>query len=175
MTMNPALSAFNHVVAFDVSKASLVLHVLPADRQSVAANKPKAIRKALVAEIQRGAEDGLGSMLVVCEATGGYEACGLAICLRTRRRSPSAPMDRAFAPTPGISGRHAKNDPIDAGVDRACTGTRPPILRSTSRRRPEAAGASRLNGTRRDRAQGHDHAETCRTRARRPEGGSRKP
>ena len=81
MTMNPALSAFNHVVAFEVAKDSLVIHVLPADKQSVAANKPKAIRKVLLAEIQRGAEDGLGAMLVVCEATGGYERHVLAICL----------------------------------------------------------------------------------------------
>ena len=47
MTMNPVLSAFNHVVAFEVAKDSLVIHVLPSDKQSVTANKPKAIRKAL--------------------------------------------------------------------------------------------------------------------------------
>ena len=46
MTMNPASPAFNHVVAFEVAKDSLVIHVLPAGEQSVAANKPKAIRKA---------------------------------------------------------------------------------------------------------------------------------
>ena len=61
MTMNPALSAFNHVVAFEVAKDSLVIHVLPADKQSVAANKPKAIRKALLAEMRRNAECGLGA------------------------------------------------------------------------------------------------------------------
>ena len=72
MTMNPALSAFNHVVAFEVAKDSLVIHVLPADKQSVAANKPKAIRKALLAELRRNAKSGLGPLLAVCEATGGY-------------------------------------------------------------------------------------------------------
>ena len=91
MTMNPALSAFNHVVAFEVAKDSLVIHVLPADKQSVAANKPKAIRKVLLAEIQRGAEDGLGAMLVVCEATGGYERHVLDGLQRTRDRRAQGP------------------------------------------------------------------------------------
>ena len=70
MTMNPALSAFNHVVAFEVAKDSLVIHVLPAGKQSFSANKPKAIREALIAEMRRNAEASLGPLLVVCEATG---------------------------------------------------------------------------------------------------------
>ena len=73
MTMNPALSAFNHVVAFEVAKDSLVIHVLPTEKQSIAANKPAAIRKALMAEMRGNAEASLGPLLVVCEATGGYE------------------------------------------------------------------------------------------------------
>ena len=56
MTMNPALSAFNHVVAFEVAKDSLVVYVLPTEKQSIAANKPTAIRKALIAEMRRNAE-----------------------------------------------------------------------------------------------------------------------
>ena len=56
MTMNPALCLFNHVVAFEVAKDSSVIHVLPADKQSVAANKPMAIRKALLAEMRRNVE-----------------------------------------------------------------------------------------------------------------------
>ena len=56
MTMNPVLSAFNHVVAFEVAKDSLVIHVLPTDKQSVATNKPKAIRKALIAQMRRNVE-----------------------------------------------------------------------------------------------------------------------
>ncbi len=115
MTMNPPLSAFNHVVAFEVAKDSLVIHVLPADEQSVAANKPTAIRKALVAEIQRGAEHGLGAMLVVCEATGGYERHVLAIRLELGVAVHKAHGSRVrdFARYLGLL---AKTDPIDARV-----------------------------------------------------------
>ena len=58
MTMNPALCAFNHVVAFEVAKDSLVIHVLPAGEQSVVANKPKAIPKTLLAELRVRRETG---------------------------------------------------------------------------------------------------------------------
>src|SRR5271166_922559 len=80
MTMNPALSAFNHVVAFEVAKDSLVVYVLPTEKQSIAANEPTAIRKALIAEMRRNAEASLGPLLVVCEATGGYERHVLEVC-----------------------------------------------------------------------------------------------
>ncbi len=115
MTMNPALSAFNHVVAFEVAKDSLVIHVLPADKQSVAANKPKAIRKALLAELRRNAKSGLGPLLAVCEATGGYERHVLAICveLGIAVHKAHGARVRHFARYLGLL---AKTDPIDARV-----------------------------------------------------------
>ena len=115
MTMNPVLSAFNHVVAFEVAKDSLVIHVLPTDKQSVATNKPKAIRKALMAEMRRNAEASLGPLLVVCEATGGYERHVLAICveLGVAVHKAHGARVRHFARYLGLL---AKTDPIDARV-----------------------------------------------------------
>ena len=150
MTMNPALSAFNHVVAFEVAKDSLVIHVLPADKQSVAANKPKAIRKVLLAEIQRGAEDGLGAMLVVCEATGGYERHVLAICLELGVAVHKAHGSRVryFARYLGLL---AKTDPIDARV-LALYGLKTTDLRLYVPPAPEALALRDLR-TRRDQLQ----------------------
>lgn len=73
MIMPPTPSCFNHVVAFEVSKAELVVHSLPADRQQRLGNTPAAIRRLLRAEQRHNHELGLGPLLVVCEATGGYE------------------------------------------------------------------------------------------------------
>ena len=133
MTMNPALSAFNHVVAFEVAKDSLVIHVLPADKQSVAANKPKAIRKVLLAEIQRGAEDGLGAMLVVCERPAAMSAMFLRSAWSLALPS-TRPTDRAFAISPGISACSPK--PIRSTLAfLRFMGSRPPIFASMFRRR----------------------------------------
>jgi transposase len=73
MTMTPTHPRFNHVVAFEVGKQTLVVHVLPADEQSTIANTPGAVRRLLRKEITRNHKASLGAMLVVCEATGGYE------------------------------------------------------------------------------------------------------
>jgi transposase len=53
-----------------------VIHVLPTEKQSIAANKPAAIRKALMAEMRAS----LGPLLVVCEAIGGYERHVVEVC-----------------------------------------------------------------------------------------------
>ena len=45
MTMNNARNAFSHVIAFDVSKHSLAVHILPGEESHTIENKPKAIRK----------------------------------------------------------------------------------------------------------------------------------
>ena len=113
--MNPALPAFNHVVAFEVAKDRLVIHVLPAGEQSAAANKPKAIRKVLLAEMRRNAKANLGPLLVVCEATGGYERHVLAICVELGIAVHKAHGSRVryFARYLGLL---AKTDPIDARV-----------------------------------------------------------
>jgi len=55
MTMNPAPSVFNHIVAFDVSKHNLSVHILPGDERQTIPNKPKAIRKLLIAQKRRNA------------------------------------------------------------------------------------------------------------------------
>ena len=116
MTMNPVLSAFNHVVAFEVAKDSLVVHVLPAEATRVTANKPKAIRKALLAEMRRNAKEGLGPILAVCEATGGYERHVLAICLELQIAVHKAHGSRVrhFARYLGLLAKHALGlDPGD--------------------------------------------------------------
>ena len=52
----------------------LVVHTLPADRQHAIANTPAAVRRVLKAEVKRNSRRaGSARMLVVCEATGGYE------------------------------------------------------------------------------------------------------
>ena len=73
MTMIETHKGFKHVIAFEVSKASLVVHVLPADRQTTITNTPQAVRRLLRAELKSNAKNKFGPMLVAVEATGGYE------------------------------------------------------------------------------------------------------
>ncbi|MGO9986396.1 MAG: IS110 family transposase [Rhodomicrobium sp.] len=115
MTMSPADSAFNHIVAFDVGKDTLAVHVLPGDERHVIANKPKAIRKLLTAQMRRNANLSLGRLLVVCEATGGYERHLLEICVELGIDVHKAHGSRVrhFAKYLGLI---AKTDPIDARV-----------------------------------------------------------
>lgn len=159
MTMNPALPAFNHVVAFEVAKDRVVIHVLPDDEQSLAANKPKAIRKALVAEMRRNAKEGLGPMLAVCEATGGYERHVLAICgeLGIAVHKAHGSRVRHFARYLGLL---AKTDPIDARV-LALYGLKTQDLRLYVPLTPELVALRALK-TRRDQLQQMLFAETCR-------------
>ena len=67
MTMSPTHGAFNHIVAFEVSKETLVVHVLPGDIQHTIPNTPKAIARLLAQERKRNARDQIGRLLVVCE------------------------------------------------------------------------------------------------------------
>lgn len=115
MTMNTASSAFNHVVAFEVAKRSLSIHVLPGDEQLTAPNKPKAIRKVLIAQMRHNTRLGLGPLLVICEATGGYERHVLAIAIELGLAVHKAHGSRVrhFAKYLGLL---AKTDPIDARV-----------------------------------------------------------
>src|SRR4029077_15122767 len=73
MTTNPPQIVFNHIVAFEVSKDTLVVHTLPDDEQCTIDNKPQAVRRLIKAEIKRNRNKQIGQMLVICEATGGYE------------------------------------------------------------------------------------------------------
>jgi transposase len=103
----------DHVVAFEVSKHQLVVHTLPADRQTVIANTPAAVRRALKAEVKNNRQAQLGSMLVICEATGGYERHVLEIATELGIEAHKAHGSRVrhFAK---YKGHKAKNDPIDA-------------------------------------------------------------
>jgi transposase len=112
-TMTAIRQPFNHVVAFEVSKESLVVHALPIDEQSSIANRPQAVRRLLKAEIKRNRKDMLGPLLVVCEATGGYERHVLdaAIELGLPVHRAHGTRVRFFARYLGLT---AKTDPIDA-------------------------------------------------------------
>lgn len=105
----------DHVVAFEVSKRELVVHSLPADRQCSIVNTPQAVRRLLKAQIKHNRKAGLGPMLVVCEATGGYERAVLeeAAQLGLDAHRAHGSRVRAFARYKGVK---AKNDPIDAGL-----------------------------------------------------------
>ena len=81
MMTNPPQIVFNHIVAFEVSKETLVVHTLPADEQCTIDNKPQAMLRLIKAEIKRNRNKQLGQMLVICEATGGYERHVLDVAL----------------------------------------------------------------------------------------------
>jgi transposase len=115
MSMNPTAPVFNHIVAFEVSKAELVVHVLPAERQQRIANTPAQIRRILEREQRANTRLGLGRMLVLCEATGGYEhhvldqAQRLGLDLHRAHGSRT----RLYA---RLTGHKAKTDTIDAAM-----------------------------------------------------------
>ena len=114
MTMNPTQKAFNCVIAFEVSKHELVVHELPSDTQCSIANEPKAVRRLLRAKIKEHRSH-LGTLLIVCEATGGYERHVLEACVELELACHKAHGARVrhFAKYLGLI---AKTDPIDARV-----------------------------------------------------------
>jgi hypothetical protein len=57
----------------ETSKETLVVRTLPDDQQCTIDNNPQAVRRLIKAEIKRNRNKQLGQMLVICEATGGYE------------------------------------------------------------------------------------------------------
>ncbi|HEV2515401.1 MAG TPA: transposase [Devosia sp.] len=113
MIMPPTADCFNHIVAFEVSKAELVVHTLPADRQQRIKNSPAAVRRLLGAEQRINHKFGLGPLLVVCEATGGYERHVLdqAGRLKLAVHRAHGSRTRLFA---RFNGKAAKTDAIDA-------------------------------------------------------------
>lgn len=159
LIMPAAAARFNHVIAFDVSKASLSLHILPSGETLSLQNDGAAIRRLLKREQKRNRKQGLGPMLVICEATGGYEdavlkaACELGLdCHRAHGSGV-----RAYAK---FRGRHAKNDPIDAALI-AEYGRDKPDLELYQPPRPEEAALRALMG-RRSELKDMIQAETCR-------------
>jgi len=158
--MMPAAAArFNHVIAFDVAKATLSLHILPSGETLCLQNDGAAVRRVLKREQKRNCKQGLGPMLVICEATGGYEdavlkaACALGLDCHLAHGSSV----RAYAK---FRGRHAKSDPIDA-VLIAEYGRDKPDLRLYQPPRPEEAALRALMG-RRAELKDMIQAETCR-------------
>jgi transposase len=113
MSMTPTADAFNHILAFEVSKHELVLHILPADNCERMANTPTAVRRALKRERSRNLKLGLGALLIVCEATGGYERHVLdqAVALGLPVHRAHGSRTRLFA---RFQGHRAKTDAIDA-------------------------------------------------------------
>jgi transposase len=113
MTMTANHPPFNHVVAFEVSKESLVAHTLPVDEQRPIANQLQAVRRLLKTEIKRNRKDQHGPLLVVCEATGGYERHVLDAAIEL-----GLPVHRAHGARVRFFARYlglvAKTDPIDA-------------------------------------------------------------
>ena len=113
MTMTNQSRRFDHIIAFEVAKHSLTVHMLPADRQEVIANTPAAVRRVLKRELKRNQKTALGAMLVVCEATGGYErhvlAAAVELCIPLHRAHGT--RTRLFA---GYRCFDAKTDRIDA-------------------------------------------------------------
>ena len=112
MTMLPDQTPFKHIVAVEVAKDHLIVHTLPEDRQVRIANSAKAIRALLKAEMKHNARHRLGPLLIICEATGGYERhvleASAALGLALHRAHGS--RVRCFAKYLGL----AKTDPIDA-------------------------------------------------------------
>jgi transposase len=104
---------FNHVVAFEVSKASLVVHTLPGDEQCSIANKPQAVRRLLKAAVKANRKGEFGRLLIVCEATGGYErhVIDAAVDLGLALHRAHGARVRFFARYLGLA---AKTDAIDA-------------------------------------------------------------
>jgi transposase len=159
MIISPPDSVFNHIVAFDVGKESLTIHVLPGDERFAIANKPKAIRKLLTAQMRRNANLSLGTLLVVCEATGGYERHVLEIGVELGIAVHKAHGSRVrhFARYLGLI---AKNDPLDARV-LALFGLKTENLRLYAPLAPEQKALIDLRA-RRDQIQAMLLAETNR-------------
>lgn len=114
MIMKPTQLAFKHIVAIEVAKLELVIHSLPSDEQAQIANVAKDIRRRLKTEMRNNEKQQYGALLVVCEATGGYERQVLDVCVELGLNVHRAHGSRVrfFAKYLGL----AKTDPIDARV-----------------------------------------------------------
>lgn len=152
-------SAFHHVIAFDVAKESLDVHSLPSGESLESHNTLASARRLLRREQSRNAKLGLGPLLVICEATGGYGGSVLEAArhfgLACHRAHGSTV--RAYAK---FRGRHAKSDPIDGRLI-AEDGRDKEELRLYEPPRPEQIALRELVG-RRTELQDMIQAEQCR-------------
>lgn len=106
---------FNHVLAFEVSKANLVVYSTHERACVSIANRRVAIRRRIRKEMAANARLGAGPLLVVCEATGGYEreVLEVAVELGVACHRAHGSRVRAYA---RYRGTHAKSDMIDAAL-----------------------------------------------------------
>jgi len=106
---------FKDVIAFEVSKAELVVQSFPDGRPLRIANRRAAIAKAIRRERTRNGKLGLGPLLVVCEATGSYgrQIVEVAHQLGVAMHRAHGSRVRAFA---RFKGQLAKSDAIDVGM-----------------------------------------------------------
>lgn len=118
--MSEQTPAYNHVIAVDVGKQTLELATHPTSIRHTLANRRGVIKRFLRAEQARegrslGQKQDLGAMIIVCEATGGYEQtlldCALEIGINCHRAEGR--RVRLFALAHGL---RAKTDPLDAGI-----------------------------------------------------------
>lgn len=165
-TMDPATSGFNHIVAFDVAKSSLEVCVLPGRKHHSIPNTPGQVRRLLRREMTRNRSQGVGPMLVICEATGGYErhvldaATEHAIACHQAHGSAV----RAYA---RYRRKWAKTDAIDVDL-LADYGRQTEDLRLYQPPRPEQEALRRLEGRRKE-LQDMRHAEKRRLEHAGPE------
>jgi transposase len=157
--MPKAVARFNHVIAFDVAKEKLAVHILPSGECLEAPNTLAGVRRLLRREQKRNAKLDLGPLLVICEATGGYECNVLEAAWElglSCHRAHGAEV-RAYAK---FCGRRAKNDPLDACLI-AGYGRDRPALRLYEPPRPEQTALRELM-KRRAELQDIIEAERCR-------------
>jgi transposase len=106
---------FNHVLAFEVSKATVFVQALPGGTRCEIGNDRASIRRQIKTELRRNPTLGIGPLLVVCEATGSYGQpvldCAVELGVACHRAHGS--RVRWFAQS---QARYAKSDPIDVGM-----------------------------------------------------------
>lgn len=163
-TVAPPGAIYKHIVAFEISKAELVVNIVPGDVVLRIVNTPAAIRRLLKKEQKRNRDQDIGVMLVTAEATGCYDrdvfavAHELAIACARQHGSTVRAYARA-------QGRHAKSDPIDVRMVRNCAADSK-SLRLLAKPREEQEALRELMGRRDDleksiRAE-HNRLETYR-------------
>ena len=158
-TMSPAASGFNHIVAFEVAKKSLEICVLPGRKHDTISNTPAQVRRLLKREKKRNQSQNLEPMLVICEATGGYEQHVLDVAAELdivcHRAHGSAV--RSYA---RYRRKRAKTDAIDVDL-LADYGSQTEDLQLYHPPRPEQQTLRRLQGRRKE-LQDMLLAEKCR-------------
>ena len=101
------------VLGCDVGKDSVAVFNSKKGKRSTWANDPASLEQALQDALADLPEDGLPESLLVCEATGGYEAALLAAAHAAGLACHRADTRKASAFVRSLNS-HAKNDALDA-------------------------------------------------------------